>query len=106
MQKNNGMLIFKEKQVKILLALSDSKQEWNLSKLAKASDTTYVHASTFINRCADKELVTFDKHGKIKSIFLTEKGKHITSAISSIMDTMESKEEEQTQASQQQSAQQ
>lgn len=87
-------LLFKEKQTKILLALSDKSQEWHLENLAKAADSTYVHASRFISRCEAMGIVVTEKHGRIKSLQLTEKGAEIAKNISSIMEKLNAKQEQ------------
>ena len=77
-------LFVKEKQVKILLLLKDQSQEWYISNLAKAAGTTYVHACNLLLNCERLGIITSMKHGKIKSIKLTEKGMTLANSLSSI----------------------
>lgn len=79
-----GRLLLKEKQAKMLSALSNGAQEWNISSLARASNATYVHASRFISECEKVGLVESVKHGRVKSIKLTQKGSEVASNISNI----------------------
>ncbi|MGC8710062.1 MAG: hypothetical protein ACP5RF_00390 [Candidatus Micrarchaeia archaeon] len=81
---NFGRLLLKDKQARMLSALSSNAQEWNISSLAKASNTTYVHASRFISECERAGLVESVKHGRIKGIKLTPKGLEVANNIASI----------------------
>ncbi len=67
-------IILKQKQTRILLALRDTNQNWYISSLAKASNTTYVHACNFLATCEALGITSSEKHGKLKIIKLTEKG--------------------------------
>ncbi len=80
-----GMLLFKEKQVRLLLKLLETGKEWHISDLAKATDITYVHTSKFISRCEQEGLIKSEKHGRTKRLLLTEKGTEIATSISKIM---------------------
>ncbi len=88
-------LIFKEKQTKIISLLGDPRKEWHLSDLAKESGTTYVHASRFVSKCEHAGLLGYEKHGRIKRIFLTEKGARIAVKIADIEKLAVSDETEQ-----------
>ncbi|MDE1856282.1 MAG: winged helix DNA-binding protein [Candidatus Micrarchaeota archaeon] len=89
-----GTLLFKDKQVKILTALANKDQEWYLSSLAKAADATYVHTSKFITRCEQLGLVNVTKHGKIKTLTLTDKGAEVAGGIAKVIEKMAVKLEE------------
>ena len=67
-------IILKTKQTAILLALRDTTQNWYISSLAKATNTTYVHACNFLVVCERLGITSSDKHGKLKLIKLTDKG--------------------------------
>ena len=67
-------ILFKDKQLRMLLTLNDSSQSWYLSTLAKHSNSTNVHACNFVNACESLGLAISEKHGKIKTVKLTEKG--------------------------------
>ena len=65
-------ILFKDKQR--LLNFKDSSQNWYLSTLAQHASATYVHACNFVNACENLGLATSEKHGKIKTVKLTEIG--------------------------------
>ncbi len=100
MSKGFGPLLFKEKQVKILLAMLGNQQNWYISNLAKLANATYVHTSRFLNECEKVGLVVSEKHAKIKSIRLTEKGIQVANSVADIMKKIayEQKEPQQAQA--------
>lgn len=91
MDGKEGMLIFKDKQAKLILMLAEEGKEWYLSNLAKSAEVTYIHTSRFVGRCEKAGIIDSEKHGKIKRIFLTEKGKVIAREMLSIMDKMNEK---------------
>lgn len=94
MSGNLGALLFKEKQIKVLLAMLDKAQEWNTTGLARAAGATYVHTSKFVTRCEKIGLVAVVKHGKIKALTLTPKGNEIAEGISKVVEKMTVKPEE------------
>jgi predicted transcriptional regulator len=67
-------ILFKDKQLRMLLILKDSSQSWHLSSLAQHASSTYVHACNFVNACESLGIASSEKHGKIKTVKLTEKG--------------------------------
>lgn len=77
-------IILKQKQVGILLALRDTSQNWYISSLAKATNTTYVHTCNFLAVCERLGITLSEKHGKLKLIKLTEKGLHLADMVISI----------------------
>ncbi len=77
-------IILKEKQSRILITLRSNQQAWYIASLAKAADTTYVHACNFIKTCETLGLVTNEKHGKIKEIKLTERGIQLADMLNSV----------------------
>jgi predicted transcriptional regulator len=81
-------LIFKGKPAKIMIALSDKKQSWYISSLAKAAEATYVFTSQFVNKCEEAGIISVEKHGRTKSIALTEKGTKIAEEMTSILDAI------------------
>ncbi len=94
-QKNDNGILFKGKQLSIILALKDSGQSWYTSTLAKAAGATYVHTCNFINACARLGIVTSEKHGKIKEIKLTDKGAKLAEMLSSAYNLINSAPAEQ-----------
>ena len=84
-----GTLLFKEKQVRLLMALFNDGREWHISDLAKASDVTYIHTSKFVNRCESLGIIAVERHGRMKRLMLTDKGKEIVNGIVSIRSKIE-----------------
>ncbi|MGC8669975.1 MAG: hypothetical protein ACP5TL_02370 [Candidatus Micrarchaeia archaeon] len=78
----NSEMLFKRKQLLVLLALKDSTQDWYISTLAKAANATYVHTCNFINECEKRGITVSEKHGKIKRVKLTEKGLKLAELLS------------------------
>jgi len=78
-------ILFKGKQVKLLLTLADKSQKWYISSLAKRTETTYVHTSKFIVMCEKAGIVGSEKHGKIKNLYLTGRGEEIAEKVQSIV---------------------
>ncbi|MCL4373478.1 MAG: hypothetical protein M1360_01980 [Candidatus Marsarchaeota archaeon] len=72
--EQDSEMLFKRKQLLIILALKDSAQGWYISTLAKAAGATYVHTCNFLKECEKRGITTSEKHGKIKLVKLTEKG--------------------------------
>ena len=89
-----GLLLFKDKHLKILLALRDTSQSWHITSLAKASNTTYVHTCNFLVACEQLGITNSEKHGKIKLIKLTAKGIKLADMLSSAYAMMNSMEME------------
>ncbi|MCL4389191.1 MAG: hypothetical protein M1528_03095 [Candidatus Marsarchaeota archaeon] len=83
-QKKEETIVLKDKQARILLSLKNSDSEWYISSLAKATNTTYVHACRFIGMCERRGITSSERHGKIKVIKLTEKGLQIAEMATSI----------------------
>lgn len=77
-------ILLREKQARMLMALRDQSQNWYISSLAKAAGTTYVSACNFLISCERLGIVSAEKHGKIKSIKLTEKGAQVAEHVSGI----------------------
>lgn len=80
----NNNIILKQKQTKILLALKDTSQNWYISNLAKASNTTYVHACNFLVTCEALGIVSSERRGKLKLIKLTDRGNKLADLITAI----------------------
>ncbi|MEM3362378.1 MAG: hypothetical protein QXV83_00525 [Candidatus Anstonellaceae archaeon] len=74
----------KRKPTAILICLKDESQEWYPSKIAKYCGTSYVYATTFLEKLHKLGLVLIEKKGKEKTARLTERGKTIASLIEEI----------------------
>ena len=90
-----GNILLRNKQAGILIALKDTSQSWYISSLAKAADTTYVHACNFLSECEKLGLTSSEKHGKMKTIKLTDKGRKVAEQIAGIYDAISPNEPEQ-----------
>jgi DNA-binding MarR family transcriptional regulator len=85
-----GTLLLKDKQVKILYALTNKGREWHLTDLAKETNVTYVHISKFIKRCEELGIVDSERHGRVKRLVLTEKGAEVARSVANIMEKVNS----------------
>ncbi len=86
MSDSIGTLLFKDKQLRLLLTLSNGNgKEWYITDLAKAANVTYIHTSRFIGKCEESGIVASEKHGRIKRIFLTPTGREIAESLSGVM---------------------
>jgi len=89
-----GIIIFKDKQTRILMLLKNESQRWNITALAQTANTTYVHTHNFISECESLGFTTSERHGRLKLIKLTERGMQLTNMITSIYGLMEQKQEQ------------
>lgn len=79
--------LFKEKPMKVLLAIKEGGNEWHLSKLARMTGTTYVFVTGLVHYFSKIGLVKLkDKGDKLKVAELTEKGLEIANLIEGIME--------------------
>ncbi len=67
-------LFLHTKPVQILLALRVNKEKTYASVLAKMTDCTYSHTVKILELFKKRDIVAFEKNGRIKYIKLTEKG--------------------------------
>ena len=93
-----GTLLLKDKQAKLLSILAGSEKEWHIADLAKAAEVTYVHTSKFISKCEVAGIVGSEKHGRVKRLFLTEKGKDVAKSILNIIEKVNVAEQKQPEA--------
>lgn len=84
----NSILIFKEKQIRILIALLKQDKKLYISDIAKITGVTYVHTSRFLASCEKVGIILSEKHGRIKEIMLTKKGREITEQIQKITESI------------------
>ncbi len=92
----SGQILFKEKQVRIILLLKNTQQAWRIANLSSSSGTTYVHTHNFLKNCAALGIVSIEKHGKIKEIKLTEKGNQIADALTIVYSAISQPSQQQT----------
>lgn len=89
-----GAIILKGKQTIIIMLLKNETQQWNVTTLAKATSTTYVHVHNFLAECIAMGLATSEKHGRIKLVKLTERGMQLANMVASIYEIIEPKPEQ------------
>lgn len=77
-------VFFRRKPAMILVALRKNNRNRYGSILAKEVDCTYSHAVKILQEMESAKLVTFEKHGRIKTITLTETGNKIAEYIEKI----------------------
>ena len=77
-------VFFRKKPAMILMALRKGTKNRYGSVLAKEVDCTYSHAVKILQEMEKSRLVNFEKHGRIKSIELTESGNRIAEHIEKI----------------------
>jgi len=82
-------LFARPKPCSILTTLKDSESTWHLSKLAKATDTTYVYVTKFVSQLEKENIVTIESKGKKRIVKLTEKGTRIANAIDELKNSIE-----------------
>ncbi|MEM3841318.1 MAG: winged helix DNA-binding protein [Candidatus Micrarchaeaceae archaeon] len=78
-----GHILLRDKQAAIILLLKAS-QDVSISSIAKSTGTTYVHVSNFIAECEKLGITVSEKHGRLKSVRLSEKGIKIADMLSAI----------------------
>ncbi len=59
----------------------DPSASWHLSKLAKATDTTYVYVTNLVRRLEKGGYLQVEAKGKKRIVRLTEKGLMVANAI-------------------------
>ena len=86
--KDNFDIFFRRKPALMLVALKRIARARYGSILAKEVDCTYSHAVKILQEMEKARLVNFEKHGRIKSIELTESGNRIAEHIEKIKDLL------------------
>lgn len=81
-------VFFRKKPAMILVALRRSNKNRYGSMLAKEVDCTYSHAVKILQEMERARLVSFEKHGRIKDIKLTESGNKVAEHIERIKELL------------------
>ena len=81
-------VFFRRKPAMILVALRKSQKNRYGSVLAKEVDCTYSHAVKILQEMEKARLVTFEKHGRIKTISLTDTGNKVAEHIENISELL------------------
>jgi len=74
-------LFLKLKPSTVLLLLKDSQQAWYPSKLARASNSSYVHTVNLLSELRKMNVVTLEKKGRQNYYKLTEKGAYLAQSL-------------------------
>ncbi len=83
-------LIVRPKPCAVLTTLRDTETNWHLSKIAKASDTTYVYVTKLIYKMEEEGIVMVESKGKKRIVRLTEKGKKIADLAHELIESLDS----------------
>ncbi|MBD3210938.1 hypothetical protein GF318_06185 [Candidatus Micrarchaeota archaeon] len=83
-------LFARPKPCKIMSVLKDTETAWHLSRLAKATDTTYVYVTNLVSKLEEENILTVESRGKKRVVKLTEKGTKIANAIDELRNSLES----------------
>lgn len=83
--------LLREKPCEMLIQLNNIKGETYASVLAKKVDCTYSHVVKILKEMEEAGLVVFNKHGRIKLLSLTKKGKDVSGYLQSIKNILNKK---------------
>lgn len=76
-------IFFREKPAMMLIHLKNGKDTTYASSLAKQVDCTYSHVVKVLQKMEEIGLVVFEKHGRLKLLKLTRKGRDVAEAMDS-----------------------
>jgi DNA-binding MarR family transcriptional regulator len=77
MSEDIQKVFLNEKPVKILTQIEKSREDNYASAIAKDIDATYSHTVRCLKTLENKGLVEFEKKGRKKKAFLTDKGEMV-----------------------------
>ncbi len=81
-------ILFREKPAGMLIELT-KRDNIYASLLAKYVDCTYSHVVKILQEMEKNNLIGFSKHGRLKNLNLTEKGKKVAMRIAEIKNILE-----------------
>ena len=81
-------VFFREKPIKILLNLKNSKTEVYASSVAKKIDCTYSHVVKILQEMEKANLVNFKKMGRLKLLTLTSKGTAVADLVEQVINKL------------------
>ena len=87
-KENIFEVFFRKKPAMMLVALRRVNKNRYGSVLAKEVDCTYSHAVKILQEMERARLVNFEKHGRIKSIKLTDSGNKVAEYIEKIREIL------------------
>ena len=82
-------LFLHDKPAKLLIKIKEGRGEKYASVLARETGCTYSHCIRVLQDMEEKGLVTFDKSGRIKKVFLTKFGEDVAFALENLIRTLE-----------------
>lgn len=82
--KNIFSLFFREKAMALLLALHQTKTASYASTLAKKIHCPSSHIRTLLQEMEKAGILVFEKHGRLKLVVLTKKGKEIAEELQNL----------------------
>ncbi len=74
-------IFFREKPAMMLVNLKNGKDTTYASSLAKSVDCTYSHIVKILQKMQEHGLIVFEKHGRLKLLRLTKKGRDVAEHI-------------------------
>lgn len=81
-------VFFRKKPAMMLVALRRNTKNRYGSMLAKEVDCTYSHAVKILQEMEKARLVSFERHGRIKSVQLTDSGNKVAEHIEKIKELL------------------
>ena len=87
-------LFLKEKPVDILTQIGDSREDNYASAIASNIDATYSHTVRCLQKLESQGLVRFEKKGRKKKAFLTDKGEMVADDFYNLLEDLTSDPEQ------------
>ena len=81
-------VFFRKKPAMMLVALRRNTKNRYGSVLAKEVDCTYSHAVKILQEMEKAKLVSFEKHGRIKNVQLTDSGNKVAEHIEKVKELL------------------
>lgn len=78
----------RERPAALLLLLRNSARNWHVSSLSREAGLTYLHTLNVLAQFYNLGLVEYKTEGRKKIVFLTEKGKNISSILNQLIDEL------------------
>ncbi|MEM3364266.1 MAG: hypothetical protein QXS93_02020 [Candidatus Micrarchaeia archaeon] len=78
----------RERPAAIMLLLRNTTKTWCVSSLSREAGLTYLHTLHLLSQMYNLGLVDYKKEGRRKVVFLTEKGKSISSTLNQLIDDL------------------
>ncbi len=82
-------VFLREKPIELLLCLTRNNSENYPSMLAKDSRCTYSHTVHLLQKMEKMDLVRFEKKGRLKLVYLTNKGSKVADLFDNVNKTLE-----------------